>query len=116
MGSTSVFQDCYFKIPNGIDLIIPFHNVNFFNCHWDTVCTQWFQNTPGFGGNGFAFYDCILPGGDGSAWFEERIAAGSISDTIKFYYCTELPDEIADEAGFLIRYCVDESDAVVDSF
>lgn len=115
--SLSVFQDCYFKIPNGIDVSSPSHNINFYNCHWDTVCTQWFQNAPGFGGTGFAFYNCILPGGDGSAWFEERIAASfAINDGIKFYYCLELPDEIADEAGFLIRYCVDESDAVIDSF
>ena len=116
IGTGSVFQDCYFKIPNGIDFSFPTQNVNFFNCHWDIVCTQWFQDTPFFGGTGYAFYNCILPGVTGSAWFEEFIAAGSFDNGIKFYYCTELPDEIADEAGFLIRYCVDESDAVIDSF
>lgn len=114
--SLMAFTDCYFDTVAGCELTIMVQNLRFYDCYWETTCTDWFPGVPSIGGSGIEFYSCELPGANGANWFDDRIAASaSINDGIKFFYCTELPTEIATEAGFHIRYCVDENDSNVSA-
>jgi hypothetical protein len=93
---------------------MPIQHLYFYDCFWDTTCTDWFSGAPGFGGGGIEFHRCELAGANAANWFDDRIAAASsINNNIKLFYCTELPTEIATLAEFLIKYCVDENDANV---
>lgn len=110
------FVDCYFDTIAGCTINQPSQYLYFYDCFWDTTCTDWFPGAPGFGGGSIEFRGCELAGANAANWFDDRIAAsGAINDSIKFFYCTELPTEIATEAGFHIRYCVDENDSNVSA-